>query len=478
MIKRNARITALIMAVLMLSSAAAGCKKNPNDSSSDSYVSDVVSTGNIDGSDDNSQTDGNDSSATDSGKTNSNSSKSNSSKSNSNSSKSSSGSSSSGKTTTSTVKYATWENIGSMEYGPVIKKFTADTKIKVKIVAVPQDNYEEKISSMIAAGNSPDVIKDQNRFPYTIANAQPITNGGVNPSDSRWDPVQTNISTVNGKTYYVCSKQPIFQCRYLLYYNKKLFTANGINSPEDYVNANNWNLETFKKAAQEIKAAAGLEAGAYLAFESFPSCYRGQFFKLNDGKFSSGVLDDSMRNIVTYMLDGSKGGYFKLVNRPNGGDFTSGKAAMVIMDTFGLKANGYFKEMKDSDLGFTYLPKENASDANYPSAGWSGGTGIAKGAKNVEGAGKFINYVFDMDKFEYSDVYKNDASQKFHIEITSRALDSNRVAFFGPHLNKISPITANLLNTDSSQVVANLSKVQNVVTDMVNKANAEIEKNK
>lgn len=476
MIKKNARIAALIMAVLMLSSAAAGCKKNPDDSSSDSYVSELTPEDVSSTSDNESQADENNSSA-DASAASASSKKENSSN-KTNSSKNSSGGTSSGKTTTSTVKYATWENIGTSEYGPVVKKFTAETKIKVKIVSVPQETYEEKISAMIAAGNSPDVIKDQNRFPYTLANAQPITNGGVNPNDSRWDPVQTNISTVNGKTYYVTSKQPIFQCRYLLYYNKKLFTANGINSPEDYVKANNWNLETFKKAAQEIKAATGLECGAYLDFESFPSCYRGQFFKLNNGKFSSGVLDDSMRNIVTYMLDGSKGGYFKLGNRLNGGDFVDGKNPMVIMDTFGLKANGYFKAMKDSDLGFTYLPKENASDADYPSAGWSGGVGIAKGSKNVEGAGKFINYVFDMDKFEYSDIYKNDASKNFHIEITSRALDSNRVAFFGPHLNKLSPITANLLNTDSSQVVANLSKVQNVVTDMVNKANAEIDKNK
>lgn len=463
--KKNIRIAALIMAALMLSSVATGCKKNPTDSSSDSYTSDIVSDGNVNNSDTNSSADENNNSG-------------GSSNTGDNSSKKKPGTTSSGKTTSSTVKYATWEKLGSTEYAPVIKKFTADTKIKVKIVAVPQDNYEEKISAMIAAGNSPDVIKDQNRFPYTLANAQPITNGGVNPNDSRWDPVETSITTVNGKTFYVSSKQPIFQCRYLLYYNKKLFTANGINSPEDYVKANNWNLETFKKAAQEIKAATGLDCGAYLDFESFPSCYRGQFFKLSNGKFSSGVLDDSMRSIVTYMLDGAKGGYFSLGNRLDDNGFVAGKKPMVIMDTYGLKANGYFKAMKDSDLGFTYLPKENASDADYPSAGWSGGVGIAKGSKNVEGAGKFINYVFDMDKFEYRDIYKNEASKNFHIQITNRALDSNRVAFFGPHLNKLSPITANLLNTDSSQVVANLSKVQNVVNDMVNKANAEIEKNK
>lgn len=461
--KRNARIIAMIMAAALVLSSAAGCKKNPKDSSSDSYVSDFTPGGAGITSDSDSQKGKDNSSATNSDKPKSNSSK---------------DKTSNKPSTTSTVKYATWENIGSTEYAPVIKKFTADTKIKVKIVAVPQGTYEEKVSAMIAAGNSPDVVKDQNLFPYTVANAQPITNGGVNPNDSRWDPVETSISTINGKTYYVSSKQPIFQCRYLVYYNKKLFTANGINTPEDYVNANNWTLETFKQAAQEIKAATGLNCGAYLDYASFPSCYRGQFFKLNNGKFSSGVLDDSMRNIVTYMLDGAKAGYFKLGNNLDDNSFVSGKNPMVIMDTYGLKANGYFKKMKDSDLGFTYLPKENASDANYPSAGWSGGVGIAKGAKNVEGAGQFINYVFDMDKFDYSAVYKNEASQKFHIDITSRALDSDRIAFFGPHQNKMNQLTNLIMNTDSSQVVANLSKVQNVVTDMVNKANAEIDKNK
>lgn len=368
-----------------------------------------------------------------------------------------------------TVKFATWVDINKTEYGPVIQAFTKATGIRVKIVNVPQHEYITKLTGLIASGNSPDVINDNSEFPRTIGITQPITVAGINPNDSRWNPIITEMSTLNGKTYLVSSNQASFQTSGLLYFNKKLFANNGIKSPEQYVKENNWNWETFNKAATDIKQAAGIKLGCVFDTGVFTSSYGAGFVKYKQGQFYSGIDEAVLTDTWRFLQTGVKSGLFNLGAKSQ---FVEGKAGMCITDTYGLKKVGYFSAMKNSDLGVTYLPKKNSSDANYPRGGFITAYGIAKGSKNPLGAGEFLNYYLNMDNYDTNRIYKTPEFATFAKEVIKIPTTLNTV-YWDDSLQDLTGQTFNkyVITSDPSQIEANLEKVKNTVNAAVKKAN-------
>ena len=179
------KLTAIITALVMMTAIISGCRSKSDELSYMSYYEDdsAVPGGAGDASDTGSGKDN--AAAENKGGQTSHGSKTN--------------NSSSAKPSTlrgTTVKFATWEDINKTEYGPVIEAFTKKTGIRVKIVSVPQHEYITKLTGLIAAGNSPDVIKDNGEFPRTVAIAQSIDTAGINPTESRWDQTVTSMSTV------------------------------------------------------------------------------------------------------------------------------------------------------------------------------------------------------------------------------------------------------------------------------------------
>lgn len=384
----------------------------------------------------------------------------------------SSGTSSTGKPATlrgTTVKFATWVDVNKTEYGPVIQAFTKKTGIRVKIVNVPQHEYITKLTGLIASGNSPDVINDNSEFPRTIGITQPITVAGINPKDSIWNPIITEMSTLNGKTYLVSSKQASFQTSGLLYFNKKLFANNGIKSPEQYVKENNWNWETFNKAASDIKQAAGIKLGCVFDTGVFTSSYGAGFVKYKQGKFYSGIDEAILTDVWRFLQTGVKSGLFNLGAKSQ---FVEGQAGMCITDTYGLKKAGYFSAMKNSDLGVTYLPKKNATDKNYPRGGFITAYGIAKGAQNAAGAGEFLKFYLNMDNYDTNRIYKTPEFTAFAKEVINIPTTLNTV-YWDDSLQDLTGQTFNkyVITSDPSQIEANLEKVKNTVNAAVKKAN-------
>lgn len=471
---KTKRIIAWIMMLSITATLLSGCKKSANALSDDSDYQETSVIQNA--GDSASKGDGEISNVPSDKKTNS-SSNSNTDKNNSKSTGAASGGNKTKQSTGSKiVKYATWEDIYKTEYGPVITAFTKKTGIKVQIISTPQTNYVTKLSAMVAAGNSPDVYKDNSEFPRTLPIAQPINISGINPNDSRWDATVRKMSTVNGKTYLVASKQQIFQCRYLCYYNKTLFEKNGIMSPGDYVAQGNWTWDTLKIASKQIKEAIGSQYGAVLRRESFAAAYGGQFLKLKNGRFVSGVHESNMIDVWNYMLDAEKEGLFHIYNSDP--LFTGGKAGIMITDTYGTKAVGYFSKMNSKDLAFTYLPKKSASNASYPSSGFVVGYGIAKGASNPQGAGQFLDYFLNMDNYDISTVYKSEEAKKFAAKICAQPIDDDlQYICDGP--GKIVGGTdafAKYLGGAAGQVTTALNKVSNLVDNAVNKSNEMLDK--
>ena len=492
------KLLALLLTVFMVLAVATGCNSNPETSSvatgttestgtadageSDADATDSTVSGGAgetaSGTDNNSKTESagasvsTNSTASGTGATAKPNGTTSATQSNGATSNTSSGTASTTKPTTlrgTTVKFATWIDVNKTEYGPVIQAFTKKTGIRVKIVNVPQHEYITKLTGLIASGNSPDVINDNSEFPRTIGITQPITVSGINPNDSIWNPIITEMSTINGKTYLVSSKQASFQTSGLLYFNKTLFANNGIKSPEQYVKENNWNWNTFNKAASDIKNAAGIKLGCVFDTGVFTSSYGAGFVKYKKGKFYNGIDESILTDTWRFLQEGVKSGIYNLGAKSQ---FVEGQAGMCVTDTYGLKKAGYFSAMKNSDLGVTYLPKKNATDKNYPRGGFITAYGIAKGAQNAAGAGEFLKFYLNMDNYDTNQIYKTPEFTSFAKEVIKIPTTLNTV-YWDDSLQDLTGQTFNkyVIASDPSQIEANLEKVKNTVNAAVKKAN-------
>ena len=102
---------------------------------------------------------------------------------------------------------------------------------------------------------------------------------------------------------------------------------------------------------------------------------------------------------------------------------------LVINDGFGGKYNGYYKDMKDAELGSVPLPDSyKGKKVNSMVRNSVRGYGIVKGAKNPEAGAYFIRYFTDYKYYEESgiNVFKNKDVEKTYMEQCKKITKTNK----------------------------------------------------
>ena len=377
----------------------------------------------------------------------------------------------------STVVYATWKDPNANEDGIVVKNFQKKYNIAVKIDPIPQGEYIRTVGSRIASGNSPDVVFDNGEFPSSLSILQPIDAAKLNLSDPIWDQDFINQATVNGKKYLVNTISNIWSEVGCLYYNKKLLKDNNITTPEDYYNAKKWTWEAFEKVMRDVKEKCGSDyIGAVVDANLMLGSLGTGFYKYENGQILSGVSDPIMqeasRRFATWYSDG-------LLSSGSHVSFSKGKTGMILTDAFGLKKTGYFSTFNSANLGFTYIPDYNESTKAY-STGMFRGWGIAKGAKNPEGAGLFLRFYLDVNNYNSSSAFVTPEAETFFFKLTGVSSASKRYEL----TQGVCTVTGSESRDYSEywkiqpdQMPATLGQMKNVVTNNINKVNDFITKN-
>lgn len=376
----------------------------------------------------------------------------------------------------STVKFASWGDESGEAYRKVMEAFTAKTGINVEIVNYGQASYLQSLTTQVVNKNSPDVVVSS-MFPMIIEVLQPLQNI-IDLSDSFWDSDVTKIGTVNGNSYIVNSWEGPWEAVDMVYYNKDMFTNNGLTTPLEYYKAGKWTYENYFKCAQEI-ASLGKEgtipnAVTFSAQMGYPIVgydTASQKFVNNAKNVSDGYK---------WKIQLKKAGVFK------GGTWfmalANDELGMFTTDLYGAKYNGYFASMKSSSLEMVPLPSSyNGKSMNQAVSSAFRGYGIAKGAKNPEGAAYFLRYFLDYKYYEAAkaDIFKNESVKKMYFDtiIPLYKKSKNRVFVlsgdvltnagynFGDSFDQ--PLNA----ADESQVDTIIASQNNRIEDAVKKAN-------
>lgn len=305
-----------------------------------------------------------------------------------------------------TVHFMAWDvGMGDPE---VIKKdilepFEKETGIHVELELATWDMYWDKIKTMIAGGNPPDVFMQSYALAYEFAakdfveNLQPLWDRDMNPDDYYMELTTGGrihrYPDANGDLYAV----PFRFVDSALVYNKDMFDAAGLEYPNT-----DWTYDDFLEAAKALtKDTDGdgeIDQWGTIAFNDwiFPDtiihAWGGQVISED---FSKCMLThpksiEAMQWVVDLIHKHKVAPPMDLAASPGWvqvGPFATGKIAMSLQGAW------YFADFRDRvefDWDLTMIPIGPAGRYIH---GGPDNIAIAKGAQHKEEAWAFIKYL-------------------------------------------------------------------------------------
>ncbi len=368
-----------------------------------------------------------------------------------------------------TIKFATWVDHKSGEGAVPMASFADKYNIEIELSLVPQTDYSTRLSGMIASGQSPDLIVDNNEFPYLLPCAEPLNNvASIDLSDEFWDKTVTEMSTFNGNTYFVNSVNSPWTYRFMCFYNIKLFEDNGFKSPAEYYAEDNWNIDTFTTCARQIKNLGSDYIGASVRQEFAAGIFESETTRLVDGRFVNNVSDPNLAEAYKWMMQGVESGDFVATSGLD--KFKRNLCGLFLYGDFGLRTTGGFETMDPDIIGYVPMPKPTKDAAYYPSVASWRAYGICKGSKNAEATGYFIRYFLDFANYERSSMFKSERADEFYDEL--REIEDHTFMLTYHGVNRDLANTVDIITSSSAaQVETNLRAISNSVDFQVQRAN-------
>jgi multiple sugar transport system substrate-binding protein len=286
---------------------------------------------------------------------------------------------------------------------PELQAFTQQTGIKVNLEVIDWQHLLDRITAATTSGNGPDVVNIGNTWSASLQATGAFLEFDSATLDkigggSKFLATSMRSTGAAGKTP---TSVPLYGLSYALFYNKKAFAAAGITSPPT-----NWDelVADAKKLTNPAANTYGLSLaggsyteGAHFAF-ILGRQHGGNYFDQADNPTFATPANVAAVKQYLDLLGTAKVATPSSVEHDNTqdavGDFTSGRAAMVMGQT---NTTGYIADsgMSASDYGVTPLPilsplppggqRVNSHVAGINIAAFKD--------KNTEGALKFINFM-------------------------------------------------------------------------------------
>jgi ABC-type glycerol-3-phosphate transport system substrate-binding protein len=267
------------------------------------------------------------------------------------------------------------------------------------------------------------------------------------------------------------------------FFNKTILEENGIKTPTQYVQENNWNMDTLWTLMQQVNSQCGLDRpGTVLVFDPWLAMHGAFQFYWNEetDHFENGLKDKKARDAIEYLLKAKDAGLCTVVENHDD-SFATGATVVQLCGAYGLlKSPGFFSTMDTEDIGYAELPKINPTDEKYPFTCAIRAYGICKGSKNPKGAAYFLRYFLNMDNYDLNQIYKNEAMKDFYMYLLENENLKNN--HFSQGVLRVSDVSNGYLNVvqgvldgTAGQLDANLSKIHGKMDSAANAANALID---
>jgi len=281
-------------------------------------------------------------------------------------------------------------------------KENPNVKITVETLA-PDPQYQDKIKIYNASKNLPDIMKvwGNSNFLTPLVKSDSLASfTGEDFKDMGFVEGSFNGFTVDGKVYGV----PAFSDFWFLYYNKKLFTDNGVTVPTNEKELFNAVQKFSDKGIVPISVDARDVWPTALWIESVAQRYSGSYKPSQD----LNADDPSWGQAAKHMQDLIKAGGFGkgFLNQDYGmarNLFGQGKAAMYMMGQWemGMSGDTNFPEEVRKNIGAIPFPAlEGGKGKTSDLTAWmGGGFGVSNHSPNKEEAKKFLKWFFKQENW-------------------------------------------------------------------------------
>ena len=378
-----------------------------------------------------------------------------------------------------TVKFATWINHRANESAAVLDDFTNLTGIEVELVSITQSEYISKLTSLISAGQSPDVVVNNGEFPNILQVLQPLDGTKLDTADSFWDQAVVKLGTIGGRPYLVNAKNSAWNMASpCVYYNNKIFEDNGITTPSLYLAEGRWTLDNFYKCARELAQVCS-EVGAGIETSAYFSTYASGMAKYDSATetFTSNLSDSAVTKVWQDMIKARENGSVKVNDEGGRHLFVSGKMGMIFTGAYGLRKYGWMNDMDINDLSFVTPPRADSGSEEVYGGSAFRSYGICKGASNADGAAYFLRYFLNADNYDESELYKNSEAAELYKKLSENQNYNNPVFDYGimslmsTTSLPLYEIFPDLADCSSAQVTTALNAGANKLNSCITRAN-------
>ncbi|WP_405016802.1 sugar ABC transporter substrate-binding protein [Kitasatospora sp. NBC_00070] len=282
---------------------------------------------------------------------------------------------------------------------PELRKFEAQTGIKVKLEVVPWSDLLNRILAATASGQGPDVLNIGNTWSASLQ-----ATGALLPFDD------ATFGKIGGKDRFVPSTiasagaagqapaaVPLYSMAYGLYYNKKLFDAAGISTPPA-----TWDelVADGQKLTKDGKYGLAIEGGnvsenVHHAFAFGKQHGADWFDAAGKPAFDTPEAVAAIKQYVDFIAKDkiAAPGNAEYAANQSVTDFASGKAAMLMWQAAGasLKSHG----MNPDDYAVAPIPLPAGASGSKATSSMVAGINLAvfKNSKNTDGALQFVKFM-------------------------------------------------------------------------------------
>ena len=378
-----------------------------------------------------------------------------------------------------TVLFSDWGEAVADEYQKVVKQFTKDTGIRVKMVQFLNTEYISKVSQQIAAGKSPDIAASNSTFPAALEMVQPLPSY-FDVNDGFWDKRTAEATKIKGKYYFVNTINSPFTGGYVVYYNKTLFNSAGLKTPQEYYDEGQWTYENFMKVAKDV-TQAGHKGAMFdpiiIAQQMGASLIQ---YDSTSGTFSGDASNPNFIKAMQYYAKGIEDGVFI---SGSAAQFANGGIGLAMLGTYGLKYDGYFKDLLPSQIGVLPCPNSfEGTKLDTMPLGYRG-YGICKGAQNGEAAYYLLRYFLDLDKYEPAGatIFANKPLEKYFRQ--KQLVQFQNSPLYFAYFEGVLPLTGSgwsngmwngVKTASSGQIAVELAKMKNVLDTAAAAGNQKI----
>ncbi len=316
-----------------------------------------------------------------------------------------------------TVKFAVTIMPDVDESGPVVKAFERKYDIKVDCILTDQGDFTNKVNGMIAAGNSPDVVRSNGDFPVIMSVLQNLDAAKLDYEEEIWNDKTFELTTFGGSPYLCDTDNNIWGEIDIVMYSKSALKSANCYTPEEYDKAGKWTWDAFFEICRQIKKATGKTGGSFTYFDNAMHGMGATVFKIENGKIVNGLDKADALKAMTSYASAYKEGILHWGAAAS--DLKEGRAGIITTPIWSLKKTGGLKDYSNfDDLGFYYLPRLTP-DSDYASTGIFRGWGICRGAQEPVAAGIFLREYLDVNNYDVKSTFISEDAQDFFFKATS-----------------------------------------------------------